>query len=172
MYYKCLEDKLNEACFDYNERRDNKYFVNNFDNVYELKKADSGNRKDVDISFYVQNVHKIDTLQQRFQATFIMYAAWDVKLEDLPPQRYQQLEDGGKKDQNVDDTSEELKEDKGNDGGKKDQHVDDTTKKSKEDKGNESSRVWTTKMFKGMYDPQLRYRICVGFEHDNKWYVD
>ena len=40
-------------------------------------------RRDVFISFYVQGVHEIDIVKQKFHVHFIMYAAWDEEVGNI-----------------------------------------------------------------------------------------
>ena len=61
-----------------NSRHDVEELLRGGENCNKKKK-----RCDVFVSFFVQAVHEIDIIKQRFHASFIMYAAWDVSLDDF-----------------------------------------------------------------------------------------
>ena len=106
-------------------------------------------RRDVFISFFVQGVHKIDVLEQRFHASFIMYAAWDVSLEDIVLGK-EEKDCDGKWHINWTDSDGKL------------HHLPH---------GEQAS--WRESMFQKCLDPQLTFPNCVEWTRkEKKWYVD
>jgi len=60
------------------ETADNRHFVAEL-----LEGKSKGNRREVELSFFVWNINEIDAINQRFSVRFNLYAAWDEDSKNI-----------------------------------------------------------------------------------------